>query len=107
MGKRHISAALDRFHAAHPDIAVQVNVTRHPYSFAGPEPNAWWKGRTFEEMLEQNLRSLGLRGKVWLHAAQAFVVPISDAYSRPWAPVRTFNSLSVRPPLANQWTRSD
>lgn len=27
--------AIDRFHAAHPDVALELNVTRHPYSFIG------------------------------------------------------------------------
>ena len=32
---------MDKFHALHPDVALQVNVTRHPYSFVGdrkPQP---------------------------------------------------------------------
>ena len=27
--------AIDDFHAAHPDVALELNVTRHPYSFIG------------------------------------------------------------------------
>lgn len=30
--------AVDEFHALHPDVALEVNVTRHPYSFVGDRP---------------------------------------------------------------------
>ncbi len=28
-------SALDRFHASHPDLAIAIDVTRHPFSFLG------------------------------------------------------------------------
>ena len=31
--------ALERFHASHPDVALAINVTRHPYSFLGDSKN--------------------------------------------------------------------
>ena len=30
--------AIDAFHSSHPDLALQINVTRHPYSFVGDRP---------------------------------------------------------------------
>lgn len=35
IGKNHILTAIEHFHAAHPTVALEVNVTRHPYSFHG------------------------------------------------------------------------
>lgn len=35
IGKTHIVTAIDQFHAAHPNVALQIDVTRHPYSFLG------------------------------------------------------------------------
>jgi len=35
IGKKHITKALERFHASNPDVALAINVTRHPYSFLG------------------------------------------------------------------------
>lgn len=37
IGKSHILAAIDRFHAAHPGIVLELNVTRYPYSFIGAD----------------------------------------------------------------------
>lgn len=38
IGKKHISAALDLFHASHPKVQIAVNITRHPFSFRGDAP---------------------------------------------------------------------
>ncbi|KAJ8611148.1 hypothetical protein CTAYLR_003571 [Chrysophaeum taylorii] len=33
IGKKNVWLGLDSFHAAHPDVGVELNVVRHPYSF--------------------------------------------------------------------------
>lgn len=33
----HLVNAVEQFHAAHPDVALEINVTRHPYSFIGDQ----------------------------------------------------------------------
>lgn len=38
MGKAHIENALKDFHAAHPTVALALNVTRRPFSFLGQQP---------------------------------------------------------------------
>ena len=35
IGKANILRALDGFYRSYPNVALQVNVTRHPYSFIG------------------------------------------------------------------------
>lgn len=40
IGKKHIVEAIRRFHTAHPRVALQVNVRRHPYSFLGDSQSA-------------------------------------------------------------------
>ena len=30
--------AIEAFHARHPGVALEINVTRHPYSFVGDRP---------------------------------------------------------------------
>ena len=33
-----MARAVEAFHARHPDVALEINVTRHPYSFVGDRP---------------------------------------------------------------------
>lgn len=53
IGKKHIANALERFHASYPDVALAINVTRHPYSFLGDSKNGGFlrSGGTWHEGL--------------------------------------------------------
>lgn len=74
MGKRNIERALELFHERHSDIAIELNVTRRPYSFngdvvldRGPKTWLWRDGLCIyiRGQLLQVLRQVGINEDDW------------------------------------------
>ena len=55
----HMARAVSRFHALHPDLALEVNVTRYPYSFVGDRQAQPQRKGELDGVGTQALRTFG------------------------------------------------
>lgn len=54
VGTRFVQQGIEKFEAAHPDTLIAINVTRHPYSWAGDDRNFKPYKITYKEHLGDN-----------------------------------------------------